>query len=558
MRLNGNERSSQLTFVRLSDVVPERVQWLWPGYLPAGKLVVLDGDPGLGKSTLTLDLAARITTGERMPDGSAGLGGPRDVVVLSAEDGPADTIRPRLEVAGADLTRVHVIAIDSERFPSFPEDVGETQRKVEEHDAALVIIDPLMALLGGAINSWRDQDIRQALAPLTAMADQTGVTVVMVRHLNKTTGGNPLYRGGGSIGIIGAARVGLLVTLDPACAEGRVLAVSKSNLGPLPDSIRFSVEDVGGDPRIRWGSTTTMTAQQLLDATPYVPSHGELAVAVEFLRSLLAGGPVPAVEGERAARVASLSMATLKRAKAVLGVRSERKSIENGGRGDGGWFWVLPSVSGDESDQEVQPPFHEHLDPLDPPNRGGTVDLQRDDERLERQRDHNSPGGQVFISTWQCPCGTTSVGHVCLNCRQPRPRDGVTEPKSAPSTHGSSRQSTVACEPEAVAHYGTDPLKQHNLPDAPVWEALLSLASKYDSQDSAGLFGTLRGLRCEGATLGVEPDGALQIVPPAVMDQHEFDGYLSPFWRPLTKMLRELAVVVNEQDRQHEDQGAQR
>lgn len=201
----------RLRVVRLADVTPERVSWLWPGRLPAGKLVVLDGDPAVGKSTLALSISATVTTGGRWPDGTrcAHLG---DVVLLSAEDGLADTVRPRLDAAGADVTRVH--AAQGYPDPECPgtlvpptlADVAGLRELVMRVGARLLVVDVLMAYLPGGTDAHKDQHVRRILSRLATMADETGCTVLVLRHLSKGVGGSPLYRGGGSIGIIGAAR----------------------------------------------------------------------------------------------------------------------------------------------------------------------------------------------------------------------------------------------------------------------------------------------------------------------------------------------------------------
>lgn len=213
----------------VADVAAERVQWLWDGWIARGKLAVIDGDPGKGKSTLTTDLAARISTGTPLPGGTRTV--PAAVVLLSAEDGVGDTIRPRLEAAGADTTRVFVFdsVLDAEgtpRPPSIPGDIPYVEALVTEKGAVLVVIDPLMAFLGAGVDAHRDQDVRRALHSLAAVAERTGAAIVIVRHLNKSGGPQAIYRGGGSIGIIGAARSGLLVASDPDDDTRRIVAVT--------------------------------------------------------------------------------------------------------------------------------------------------------------------------------------------------------------------------------------------------------------------------------------------------------------------------------------------
>ena len=241
--MNDNNLESSVALTRLADVKPERVEWLWSGWLPRGKPVTLDGDPGLGKSTLALEFTATVTAGGAWPDGTR-CDYPGAVLLMSAEDGLADTVRPRLDAAGADVTRVHAIegvpTIDESgevvlRPPTLA-DVSAVEEAIIHTDARLLIVDVIMAYLPSGTDSHRDQDVRRVLSRLASVADRTGCTVLLLRHLNKAKGGDPLYRGGGSIGIVGAARAGMLVAADPDDPERRVLASVKSNLGPPPES----------------------------------------------------------------------------------------------------------------------------------------------------------------------------------------------------------------------------------------------------------------------------------------------------------------------------------
>ncbi len=230
-----DEWTPKITY--LSDVQPERVRHLWPGRIPLGKLTVVDGDPGLGKTTVLLDIGARLTTDAAMPDGTASdLDGPAGVVILTAEDGLADTIRPRLDAAGADVSKVVALEClvngDEERSLSLT-DLNAIEAAVQAVDAKLVIIDPLMAFLSSETNSYRDQDMRRVLAPLARLAERLECAIVVIRHLSKGGGANAVYRGGGSIGIIGAARCGLLVAADPDDETGAA-AFSRSRRATSP------------------------------------------------------------------------------------------------------------------------------------------------------------------------------------------------------------------------------------------------------------------------------------------------------------------------------------
>lgn len=324
--------------VSLADVKPERISWLWPGRLPLGKLIVLDGDPGLGKTTLLFDLAARVSAGRAMPDGTPGVMG--GVVIMSAEDGLGDTIRPRLEAAGADLSRVDAltsVAVGAdERPPMLPIDVDALEETIRNISARLVVIDPLMAYLSGDVNARQDQDVRRALAAMAAMAERTGAAVVCVRHLNKATGGSALYRGGGSIGIIGASRVGLLVAPDPDDPDVRVLAITKNNLSPHAPSLSFRLESVADSDvaRVVWTGESNHTADSLLNR--FVPGQGGENEVDQFLRSALANGPVASNQVYDAAKARGISRRTLERSKERLGAKSKKD-------GQGQWLWYPPA-----------------------------------------------------------------------------------------------------------------------------------------------------------------------------------------------------------------------
>lgn len=331
-----------VSLVRLADVQPERINWLWPGYLARGKLHVIDGDPGLGKSTLTTDLAARVTTGTHWPDGQPGCP-PAGVVLLSAEDGLADTIRPRLDAAGADLDRANAVTgiryFDPEagevleRMPSLPGDIGRIRYAVEQTHAALVVIDPLMAYLGGDVNSHRDQDVRRALAPLAGMAQATGAAIILVRHLTKGGGPNAIYRGGGSIGIIGAARIGFTVARDPDDDQRVILAGTKANITTMPASLAYHLTSAPdhGCARVQWeDAPVRYTAIELLSAAgETADERGDRRDAADWLRCYLSdeGGSAAVAEIMKAAKAEGISDRTLRRARSALGATAHRNGF---------------------------------------------------------------------------------------------------------------------------------------------------------------------------------------------------------------------------------------
>lgn len=364
---------SGAVLVRLADVQPERLLWLWPGRLPAGKLVTLDGDPSLGKSTLSVTFAAHVSTGKPWPDGQpCTVGG---VVLLSAEDGLADTIRPRLDAAGGDPDRVHALtavrAVDKDGVvinrPPTLADVAAIRHAIESHAARLLIVDVLMAYLPGRVDSHRDQDVRTVLHRVAEIADATGCTVLLLRHLNKTPGGSPLYRGGGSIGIIGAARAGYVVAPDPDAGddtERRVLACTKSNLAPMPPSLAYRLVSAPDShvAKVEWCGESTRGAAELL-STLADEDRTECDDAAAWLDDYLIdnGGAALARDIATAAKKHGISKTTLHRASTRLRVRKEKDGMR------GPWTWRHPADRTPEDSAEgSEPSSSQDAEPTEP------------------------------------------------------------------------------------------------------------------------------------------------------------------------------------------------
>jgi hypothetical protein len=303
---------------------------------------------------MTLDLAARMSAGKAFPDGAECE--PAGVVLLSAEDGLANTIRPRLDAAGADTSRILALATvpdenGHDRLLSIPEDIPIIEKGIRRVGASLLIVDPLMAFMSSNTNSHKDQDVRRMLAPFAGLAERTRASVLVVRHLNKAAANNPLYRGGGSIGIIGAARMAFVVGKDSKDENRRVLASTKNNLAMPPKSLVFGLEEAeSGSVRVNWLGQSEVSAKDLL-ATPQDQEHADArSEAVEFLNEVLADGPVAASQVKEEAEDTGISERTLARAKKTLGVISYREG-ETGSRGKGQWLWKLPLV--DLVDEEI-------------------------------------------------------------------------------------------------------------------------------------------------------------------------------------------------------------
>jgi hypothetical protein len=346
---------------RVSELTPEAYAWLWPGRLALGKLAMLDGDPGLGKSLLALDLCARLSTGRPMPDGSAGPA-PASALVLEAEDGQQDTVRPRLEALGADLERVFVVRRgELGELPRLPGQLAVLDAALAEREVRLLVLDPVVAFLEPGVLIGQDGSVRRALLPLVQLAERHRCAVLLVRHLNKQANKRALYRGGGSIGLLGACRSGWLVAADPEAEGRRVLAQVKNNLAPPQPSLAFEVRPrAGAPPELVWLGESPRTADELLGAA----AQPQRDRARAFLEAFLQGGPRPTTDIWEAAVREKLSKRTLQRAREGLSVRCEWVFQDGVPRR----YWLLPHQAAPLS-PEVEPwlrPLLEQLPPSDP------------------------------------------------------------------------------------------------------------------------------------------------------------------------------------------------
>jgi AAA domain len=338
--------------VRLQDVRPEPVTWLWPGRLAAGKIALLVGDPGLGKSWITLDLAARLSAGRAMPDDGPAVP-PGDVILLSAEDGLADTIRPRLDALGADVARIHHLAVlragDAERAVQL-NDIAALDFAIRETGARLIIIDPIAAYLGST-DAHRDAEVRGLMAPLAALAERTDAAILGVMHLAKNAQRPAIYRAVGSIAFAAAARTVLAVAADPERDDRRIMAAVKSNLAASPAALAYTLSD----GRLVWAAEPV--SQVDVDALLRGPvlDRQERRAADDWLLERLADGPVPVGEIRAAARGAGLAWRTLERAKTRLGVQAELLGYGSAGR----WQWHLPETANGTGHSSVTARFHD-------------------------------------------------------------------------------------------------------------------------------------------------------------------------------------------------------
>jgi hypothetical protein len=333
--------------VCLRDLAPRSLDWVWPGRLARGKLCLLDGDPGQGKSLLTLDLCARLTRGDPFPDG-APSGPPVNVLLLTGEDDARDTVCPRLAGFGAALDRVHVpeellTPGEAARLLAFPRDGPLLEQMIRRSESRLVVIDPFMAFLDRSVCGLNDQSVRQVLTPLAQVAERTGCAILLIRHLIKVGGLRALYRGSGSIGIMGAVRSALVLARDPDDADIRVLACTKSNFGPLPPALAFGiVTGPGGAPELVWLGESDLRADDLMAAASVRLWPRERARA--FLQERLKTGECEVHALFREARDEGIAAMTLRRAKRELKV--EVRQQPRPGQSSV-FFWSLPQAPRD-------------------------------------------------------------------------------------------------------------------------------------------------------------------------------------------------------------------
>lgn len=353
-----------------SDLTPEPYRWLWQYWLAMGKLHILAGAPGQGKTTIALAMAATITVGGRWPDGSRCA--PGNVLIWSGEDDPADTLVPRLMAAGADRARCYFIEgarRDGEVVPFDPaRDLGQLLEAIEKIGGiSLLVIDPVVSAVTG--DSHKNTEVRRALQPLVDLAAKCDCAVLGITHFAKGgQGTDPAQRVVGSVAFTAVARVVMVAAKVKGDEEGqdtRILARSKSNIGPDDGGFQYHLEQSEPIPgihasHIAWGKAVQGTARELL-TDPDEPQQEQSDAsakdaAIDFLVEILKDGSAPSKYVETEARAAGVSWATVRRAADTIGV-TKRKMND-------AWYWFRPKLLNQVA-QDAQPLNDEQVEQVD-------------------------------------------------------------------------------------------------------------------------------------------------------------------------------------------------
>ena len=415
------------------SIEPTEVNWLWPYRIPLGRYTLICGRQGIGKSFLTCDIAARITRGGPWPDGSQCPSG--SVIMIGSEDGSSDTIRPRLDASGADVSKVHLLdgyktTNSEETFDHHwtLERVDILRMALEEvTDCKAVIVDPIGDFIGN-INANSDNEVRNALKPFCRLMDEFGVAGIIVGHSRKSTAKNADDSVMGSRAFTALARVVYHVFEDPEDRDRKLLLQGKNNICKHQNGLSYAIE--GKPAKCVFGDSVTKTADEVIQE---IESSGKpkskIAKAKDWILEFLADGPKAGPELETRSAAFGIALKTLQRARKDLNENGEVEKTKSAK----GWIWSL-------SDQLRQVSVKKIYDYIDEVGEVDQVDRQL---RQDRQHSHSGelailPGAQ---ETQICECGAQMVpseqvngwqNYDCPNCSNVRPVEskGQHEPEN--------------------------------------------------------------------------------------------------------------------------------
>jgi len=318
------------TFVTLSSVKALKVDWLWKPYIPFGMITILEGDPGLGKSFLSMFLASEISCDGQLPDGGDLDQG--NVLYISAEDDPSYTTRPRIDATGGDPEKIRVL---NGRLAFNDEGLEVLREELDEFEPDLIIIDPWVSFIPPETSVKDSVSVRTLIDKVESVAKDYGCAIVLIRHLTKMKQDNTLYQGGGTMDMIAAARSAIRIGQHPDNPDHRVMAHLKHNVGPKGQSWVYMMQiptEEGAVPRLEFIGEEEISVNELNAAVGNTSARPKDA-AEEFLKRELRDGPRKAKEMLALADLVGISERTLARTR--IGVKSEQKRRH--------WIWSLPS-----------------------------------------------------------------------------------------------------------------------------------------------------------------------------------------------------------------------
>ena len=321
------EQKIKLKMIRMSEVQSQEIEWLWYPFIPYGKLTIIQGDPGDGKTTMVLNLAAKLSKGEAL-DENMKVTAPVNVIYQTAEDGLADTVKPRLELAGADCERIIVID-ESDKSLSMVDE--RLEQAIVRTGARLLILDPIQAYLGGGMDMNRANEARDMTKKLGALAEKTKCAIILIGHMNKASGNKAAYRGMGSIDFFAVARSVLLVGRVEGESNTRAVVQIKNNLAAFGHPKAFALSEDG----FKWLGDYEITVDEGLGGI--TPKANKMEQAKQMLRELAeTQSAVLSNEIFDRANELGISKRTLENAKKELGVQTRK--INNA------WYWELDKV----------------------------------------------------------------------------------------------------------------------------------------------------------------------------------------------------------------------
>jgi len=327
------KQNVELKLINMEDVVSKEVEWLWYPYIPYGKITIIEGDPGEGKTTLVLKLAAALSRGLPLPCDDDKEYEPIHIIYQTAEDGIEDTIKPRLEKAGADCSMIRVID-ETDKELSMTDD--RLEQAIIETGARLIILDPIQAYIGATVDMHRANEIRPVLKHLGIIAEKHNCAIILIGHMNKASGSKSTYRGLGSIDIQATARSVLLVARLRDKPNIRIMAHDKSSLAPAGDAIGFEMTEDNGMVCI---GPYDITIDELLSGNEG-RGKKKLDIAENFIKEYFGSNKViPSNEIMMEAAKRSIKRNTLLSAKKKLGITSDKEKAEDGTIY---WTWVMP------------------------------------------------------------------------------------------------------------------------------------------------------------------------------------------------------------------------